>query len=347
MSTTNDSMRAAVFHGIGDLRVEDAQVPSVGDDEVLVRVELCGICGTDVHILKGTFPPGHAPITLGHEFAGRVADTGARVTGIEVGALVTADIAVSCGACSFCRHGQRLFCADVGQIGVHRDGAFAEYVAVPAALIHPLPSGMTAGQGAYVEPLACVLHGHERAAVTAGSTVVVIGAGPMGLLHVQLARLRGAALVLSSEPHEGRSGLAGRLGADILIDPTADDPVTAVMEATGGRGADVVIEAVGSIPTYRQAFQMVRRGGTLLAFGAAPSGETLEVSPFDIYARELTVLGSYAATYGTYEDAIALIASGRIEVDSAISDVYPLDQMDAAMARLATDRSVVKLHIRP
>jgi L-iditol 2-dehydrogenase len=340
-------MLAAVFHGIGDLRVEDVAVPGVGDDEVLVRVELCGICGTDVHIVKGTFPPGHTPITLGHEFAGRIVAAGALATGAEIGALVTADIAVSCGACSFCRHGQRLFCAEVRQIGVHRDGAFAEYVAVPAALVHALPDGMTAGQGAYVEPLACVLHGHERAAVTAGSTVVVVGAGPMGLLHVQLARLRGAALVVCSEPHPGRSALAGRLGADVVIDPTADDPVAAVLEATGGRGADVVIEAVGSISTYRQAFQMVRRGGTVLAFGAAPSGETLELRPFDIYARELTVLGSYAATYGTYEDAIALIAAGRVEVDSSISDVYALAEMGAAMARLATDRSVVKLQIRP
>ncbi len=340
-------MLAAVFHGVGDLRVDDVEVPPVGDDEVLVRVELCGICGTDVHIVKGTFPPGHAPITLGHEFAGRVVGAGPAVAGVGVGGLVTADIAVSCGACSFCRHGQRLFCAEVGQIGVHRDGAFAEYVAVPAALVHPLPAGMTAAQGAYVEPLACVLHGHERAAVAAGNSVVVVGAGPMGLLHLQLARLRGAALVICSEPHPGRSALAGRLGADVVIDPSATDPVEAVLEATGGRGADVVIEAAGSIATYRHAFQMVRRGGTVLAFGAAPAGETLELSPFDIYARELTVLGSYAATYGTYEDAIALIASGRVEVDSSISDVYPLDQMAAAMERLATDRSVIKLQIRP
>ncbi len=340
-------MRAAVFHGIGDLRVDDVPVPPIGDDEVLVRVELCGICGTDVHILKGTFPPGHAPITLGHEFAGRVVSAGAQAAGVEVGALVTADIAISCGACSFCRHGQRLLCAEVGQIGVHRDGAFAEYVAVPASLVHPLPAGMTAGQGAYVEPLACVLHGHERAAVAAGSSVVVVGAGPMGLLHVQLARLRGAALLICSEPHPGRSRLAGRLGADVVIDPSVNDPVEAVLDATGGRGADIVIEAVGSIPTYRQAFRMVRRGGTVLAFGAAPSGETLEMSPFDIYARELTVLGSYAATYGTYEDAIALIGSGRVEVDSSISDTYPLDRIDAAMQRLATDRSVIKLQIRP
>ena len=340
-------MRAAVFHGIGDLRVDDVPVPAIGDDEVLVRVELCGICGTDVHIVKGTFPPGHAPITLGHEFAGRVVSAGAQAAGVEVGALVTADIAVSCGACSFCRHGQRLLCAEVGQIGVHRDGAFAEYVAVPASLVHPLPAGMTAGQGAYVEPLACVLHGHERAAIAAGSSVVVVGAGPMGLLHVRLARLRGAALLICSEPHQGRSRLAGRLGADIVIDPSVIDPVEAVLEATGGRGADVVIEAVGSIPTYRQAFRMVRRGGTVLAFGAAPSGATMPFSPFDVYSRELTVVGSYAATYGTYEDAIALIGSGRVEVDSTVSRVQQLGEIVSAIRSIETDPDVVKIQIRP
>jgi 2-desacetyl-2-hydroxyethyl bacteriochlorophyllide A dehydrogenase len=335
-------MRAAVFHGVGDIRVEEAPVPAVRDGEVLLQVELCGICGTDVHILKGTFPPGHTPITLGHEFVGRVVDgPGAS------GPLVTADIAVSCGGCSFCRHGQRLFCPEVRQIGVHLDGAFAEYVAVPAAAVHQLPDGMTARQGAYVEPLACVVHGHERAAIAPGATVVVIGAGPMGLLHVQLARLRGAARVLCSEPFEARRRKAAELGADVVIDPLAADPVAAVLEETGGRGADVVIEAVGSIATYDQAFGMVRRGGTLLAFGAAPSAETLPLRPFDVYARELTVLGSYAATYGTYEDAIALIGSGRVEVDSTVTAVRPLEEIAAAIAASGTDRDVIKIQIRP
>jgi 2-desacetyl-2-hydroxyethyl bacteriochlorophyllide A dehydrogenase len=335
-------MRAAVFHGVGDIRVEDAPVPAVADDEVLLRVELCGICGTDVHILKGTFPPGRTPITLGHEFVGRIVDWPG-----EDGRLVTADIAISCGGCSFCRHGQRLFCPDVRQIGVHLDGAFAEYVAVPASAVHPLPDGMTARQGAYVEPLACVLHGHERAPIPPGSTVVVVGAGPMGLLHVQLARLRGAARVICSEPFEARRRKAAGLGADLTIDPASTDPVAAVLDETGGRGADVVIEAVGSIPTYDQAFRMVRRGGTLLAFGAAPSTETLPLRPFDIYARELTVVGSYAATYGTYEDAIALIASGRVEVDSTVTAVRPLEDIADAIAASGSDRDVIKIQIRP
>jgi 2-desacetyl-2-hydroxyethyl bacteriochlorophyllide A dehydrogenase len=335
-------VRAAVFHGIGDIRVEDVPVPSPRDDEVLLQVELCGICGTDVHILKGTFPPGRTPITLGHEFVGRIAGG----PGAD-GCLVTADIAISCGGCSFCRHGQRLFCPDVRQIGVHLDGAFAEYVAVPALAVHPLPDGMTAPQGAYVEPLACVLHGHERAAIPPGSAVVVIGAGPMGLLHVQFARLRGAAQVICSEPFEARRRKAAGLGADVVIDPSTTDPVAAVLDATAGRGADVVIEAVGSIATYDQAFGMVRRGGTLLAFGAAPSTETLAVRPFDVYARELTVLGSYAATYGTYEDAIALIASGRVEVDSTVTAVRPLEDIADAIAASGTDRDVIKIQICP
>jgi 2-desacetyl-2-hydroxyethyl bacteriochlorophyllide A dehydrogenase len=339
-------MRAAVFHGVGDIRVEDVPVPAISEDQVLLAVELCGICGTDVHILKGTFPPGHTPITLGHEFAGRIVDAGSGAAA-EPGALVTADIALTCGACSFCRHGQRLFCPEVRQIGVHLDGAFAEYVAVPAEAVHPLPGGMSATQGAYVEPLACVLHGHERAAIPPGSTVAVIGGGPMGLLHVQLARLRGAAQVICSEPHETRRRKAEAFGADVVIDPSAGDAVAGVLALTDGRGADVVIEAVGSIATYRDAFRMVRRGGTLLAFGAAPSAETLDLSPFDVYARELTVLGSYAATYGTYEDAVALIASGRVEVDSTVTAVRPLEDIAAAIAASGNDRDVIKIQIRP
>jgi 2-desacetyl-2-hydroxyethyl bacteriochlorophyllide A dehydrogenase len=331
------TMRAAVFHGVGDLRVEEVPVPTPRDDEVLLRVEACGICGTDVHILKGTFPPGRAPITLGHEFAGRVVDGDGR--------LVTADIATSCGGCFFCRHGQRLFCPEVRQIGVHRDGAFAEYVAVPTANLHALPPGMTARQGAYVEPLACVLHGHERAAIAPGSSVVVVGAGPMGLLHVQLARLRGAARVVCSEPHPGRRRAAERLGADVALDPGTDDAVAAVLDLTAGRGADLVIEAAGTIPTYRDALRMVRRAGTLLAFGAAPAGETLPFSPFDLYARELTLVGSYAATYGTYEDAIALIAAGRVEVDATVTAVRPLAEIGDAIAAAGRDPEVVKIQI--
>jgi L-iditol 2-dehydrogenase len=344
---TGQTMQAAVFHNPGDLRVEQVAVPEPRDDEVLLRVEVCGICGTDVHILKGTFPPGRTPITLGHEFAGRVVTTGAAVRGVELGALVTADIATACGTCFFCRHGLRLFCDAVRQIGVHIDGAFAEYVAVPASAVHQLPAGMTAAQGAWVEPLACVLHGHERAAIDPGGSVVVIGAGPMGLLHVQLARLRGAGLVICSETHAGRRATAKRLGADAVVDPAGEDPVAVVRDLTGGRGADVVIEAVGSIPTYQQAFAITRRGGTLLAFGAAPSGETLPVSPFDIYARELTIVGSYAATYGMYEDAIALIQTGRVEVDSAVSSVAPLAQITTAIRAIETDKDVLKIQVRP
>jgi 2-desacetyl-2-hydroxyethyl bacteriochlorophyllide A dehydrogenase len=340
-------MRAAVFHGVGDLRVEEVPLPRLGDEDVLLRVETCGICGTDVHILKGTFPPGSVPITLGHEFAGRVVAAGSRVGGAIVGAVATADIAIACGTCYFCRHGQRLFCPDVRQIGVHLDGAFAEFVAVPASAVHRLPDGMTAQEGAYVEPLACVLHGHERAAVAPSRSVVVIGAGPMGLLHVQLARLRGAANVIAVELQAGRRRMATALGADVVLDPASDDPVARVLGATSGRGADLVIEAVGSIATYELAFRMVRRGGTILAFGAAPSAATMPFSPFDLYARELTLVGSYAATYGTYEDAIALIGSGRVEVDSTVSRVQPLEEIVTAIRSIETDPNVLKIQIRP
>jgi threonine dehydrogenase-like Zn-dependent dehydrogenase len=153
--------------------------------------------------------------------------------------------------------------------------------------------------------------------------------------------------VICSEPHETRRGKAEALGADVVIDPSAGDAVADVLALTDGRGADVVIEAVGSIATYRDAFRMVRRGGTLLAFGAAPSAETLDLSPFDVYARELTVLGSYAATYGTYEDAVALIASGRVEVDSTVTAVRPLEDIAAAIAASGNDRDVIKIQIRP
>lgn len=345
-STTPASMKAAVFREPDDLRVEQVPVPAIGAGEVLVKVEVCGICGTDVHIYRGHFPAPNLPLIPGHEFSGRVVEVGALVDHVQVGDHVTADINLSCGRCYFCRHGQRLLCPEVHQIGVHVAGAFAEYVKAPASAIHQLPDDMSPEEGAYVEPLACALHGQERAGIRPGNSVAIIGAGPMGLVHARLAKLNGAALVISSEPNAIRRAKALELGADAAVDPGAVDPVAEVRRLTDGRGADVVFEAVGSIRTYEQAFQMVRRGGTVVAYGAAPSTAMLEIRPFDIYSKELTIVGSYAGTYATWSDAIALIRSGRFDPRSIISRVVELDDIVSAIMAAEQDLDVIKMQVR-
>jgi L-iditol 2-dehydrogenase len=341
------TMTAAVLHGPEDLRIEEVPVPSIAEDEVLVKVDACGICGTDVHILRGHFPVPNLPLIPGHEFSGRVVEVGSSVDRVTVGEPVTADINIGCDRCYYCRHQMRMFCPQLSQIGVHRDGAFAEYVKAPAAAVYRLPDHMTPEQGAYVEPLACAMHGQERAEIRAGSTVAIIGAGPMGLVHVQLSKLRGAAQIIASEPNAARRSKAADLGADVVLDPASTDAVEAVCELTEGRGADCVIEAVGSIETYRDAFEMVRRGGTVVAYGAAPSTATLELKPFDIYSKELTIVGSYAGTYATWPDAIALIRSGRFDPLKLISNVLPLTDLVRGIEAAERDKDIIKIQVRP
>lgn len=346
MSAKNGTMLAAVLHGAGDLRVEEVRKPHPGPGEVLLRVERCGICGTDLHIVRGDFPAPNLPLIIGHEFAGTVETTGTGVTHVQPGTKATVDINVACGVCHFCRIGSKLFCPQVRQLGVHDAGGMAEYVVAPAANVYPLPDAMPLEHAAYIEPLACTVHGQDRIGIRTGETIAVIGGGPMGLAHTVLAKMRGAARVLVSEPDAGRRERATLLGADVVIDPFAGDPVERVLELTDGRGADVVIEAVGSVPTYEQAFRMVRRGGRLLAYGAAPQDATIAVKPFEVYAKELTVVGSYAGTYETWPAAIELIANGRFDPGLIVDSVRPLAEVREAIEGLAGDTSVVKVHVQ-
>jgi 2-desacetyl-2-hydroxyethyl bacteriochlorophyllide A dehydrogenase len=339
-------MIAAVLHKPGDLRVEEARKPQAGPGEVLLRVERCGICGTDLHILSGNFPAPNLPLIIGHEFAGTIEAVGAGVRHVGPGTKATVDINIACGVCYFCRIGNKLFCPEVRQLGVHDAGGLAEYVVAPAANVYPLPAAMPLEHAAYIEPLACTVHGQDRIGIRTGETIAIVGGGPMGLAHTALANLRGAARVIVSELDAGRRERATRLGADEVIDPGSTDAVDQVLELTDGRGADVVIEAVGSVRTYEDAFRMVRRGGRLLAYGAAPPDASISIKPFDVYAKELTIVGSYAGTYETWPAAIELISSGRFDPGLIVDSVRPLSEVKEAIEGLATDRSVVKVHVQ-
>ncbi|MEA2378950.1 MAG: hypothetical protein QOD13_2857 [Thermoleophilaceae bacterium] len=338
-------MKAAVFHGSGELRVDSVPQPRPGPDEVLVRVHRCGICGTDLHIVGGSFRTPNLPLIIGHEFAGEVVEAGPDAGDLKPGDRVTADINIACGRCYFCRKRSKLFCPSIRQLGVHTHGGMAEYVAVPAANVYRLPGGMSFEQGAYVEPLSCAIHGQRRVGVDFGDTVAIIGAGSMGLAHVALSKLSGAGQVIVTEPHEGRRALAQRLGADLVLDPTGADVPAAVADATDGRGADVVIEAVGAVATYADAFAMVRAGGRLLAFGATAPDADLVIQPFDIFARELTIVGSYASAYEAWPDAISLIESGAFDPGLIVDSVRPLSAIGEAFEELTGASPLVKAQV--
>lgn len=340
-----DSMLALRLHAPNDLRLDEIPVPVPGVGEVLIRVHRCGICGTDLHIAKGNFPAPNLPLTLGHEFSGTVVAVGAVTDDGLVGDRVVVDINTSCGHCYFCTRGQKLFCLQVKQLGVHSAGGLAEFVVAPSANLHVVPETVTLDTATYVEPLACAVHGQDRVGIRSGDSVLVIGGGPMGLAHIALARLGGASKVIVSEPDPERRRRAVLMGADQVIDPFEVDLNEFLPDLTSGVGPDVVIEAVGSVPTYESAVSVVRRGGKILAYGAPPQTAQMVLRPFDVYSKELTIVGSYAGTYDTWPRAIELLAGGRFNPSLIVDSVRPLSESVDALRSLEHDRSIVKVHI--
>lgn len=287
-------MRALRLEGIGRLGVAEVQKPLPGPHDLLVRVEACGICGTDRHLLHGEFPSS-PPVTLGHEFTGIVEAIGGDVSDIAIGARITGDPNIACGACPQCHAGRVNLCPKLQAIGIHRDGGFAEYVLVPRKQAFELPPSLDPVHGAFCEPLACCLHGVDLAGIRAGSSVAVLGGGVIGLLVVQLARLAGATTVVLSTRQAEKRRLAEEVGATATVDPSSAD----IIEQIAGKGGlvpggvDVVIECAGVADTVRQSTRLARAGGTVVILGVMPQGETVEIEPFDILFRELRVLGSF------------------------------------------------------
>jgi len=340
------TMLAARLHAGGDFRIDTVEVPVPKADEVLIKVHRTGICGTDLHIVSGNFPAPNLPLTLGHEFSGTIVQLGGQGSSLNIGDKVVVDINIACGRCTFCRLGSKLFCPSVRQLGVHDAGALAEFVVAPIQNVYVLPDSISLDAAAYVEPLACAIHGQDRIGIRAGETVLIIGGGPMGLAHIVLAKLQGAAKIIVSEPDSHRRQIAVKLGADIAIDPINENFRDLLKLNTNNIGPDVVIEAVGSIPTYEDSVAVVRRGGRILAYGAAPQDASMQLRPFDVYAKELTIVGSYAGTYDTWPRAINLIAAERFDPSLIVDTVRPLSEAVDALQSLKTNRSIVKIHIQ-
>jgi 2-desacetyl-2-hydroxyethyl bacteriochlorophyllide A dehydrogenase len=339
-------MRAAVLERTGSIAVKQVRVPALLSQEVLLRVAYCGICGTDLHAFEGTFPVGKMPIILGHEFAGVIAELGKDVKGLKVGDRVTADINIGCDRCYHCLRGERLLCAQMEQIGLSRDGGFAEFVKVPVANIRALPDTVSLLHAAFVEPLSCAIHGQDEAGVELGQSVAIIGAGPMGLIHVQLSRLRGGAPIVVLEKNPKRRVKAEVAGADVVIDPDTISASESIRHITKDVGADVVIEAVGSVATYELALQLLRRGGKLLFFGAAPPAEKMQIAPYDVFSKEWRIKGVIAASYHFWDQAVTLLEHRRFDPGLILSEVMPLEELQSAMQLLLRDKTVTKIVIK-
>jgi threonine dehydrogenase-like Zn-dependent dehydrogenase len=323
-------MRQALFTGPGQLTIEEAPIPAPSGREVLVRVEACGVCGSDRAIFAGHHPL-KPPVVLGHEYAGVVEATGPEVRQLRAGDRVVIDPNIMCGTCSFCRRGMVQLCVNITPLGISRPGGFAEYSLVPEPNAYLIPDTMSFDQAALVEPLACCVRGINQADVRLAATVVVLGAGPIGLMLAQLARLRGAGRVVCVEPSADRRALAQRLAADITLDGA--DPATvqgAVQDLTHGLGADVVIEASGRTSAAQLTLDLVQAGGTIVWFGACPEHDRVAVPPFRVNDREITVRGSNINPF-THQTALTLIERGRVLVDDLVSDHLSFEALQGAL----------------
>ena len=321
-------MRAAVFYGIGDLRIEERPIPGVGTKQVLVKVAACGICGTDRHIFHGEFDT-VPPVVIGHEYAGVVVEVGSGVTGLQVGDHIALDPNMSCGICRPCRRGQVHLCENLTAVGVNFDGGFAEYSLVPRSQCYLLPPQTSLLEGSLTEPLACCLRGIEQAHVCPGDSVVVIGGGAIGQILAQLARMNGAGRLVLSDPIPARRAMALQLGyVDAVVDPMHEDPLQADGALAGG--ADIVLEAVGSVATAQQAVAWAAAGATIVWFGVTPPGQMASVEPNLVFRRELTIRGARINPF-THSRAVAMLGSGRLKLQPLITRQISLEELPAAL----------------
>jgi L-iditol 2-dehydrogenase len=344
-------MNGLVYRGPGDLRVEPRRDPEPRDGEVLLRVEACGICGTDLRIAAGkhrAYQDGTARVP-GHEIVG-AAITG---DGVAAGARFFVAPNIGCGRCRQCREGRLNLCANAEAFGITRDGAFAEYLLVGADAVAqgnllPIPDGADAAALSLVEPLACVLRGQRPCAIGPEDVVLIVGAGPIGLMHLAVAKVAEPRLVIVSEPSEERREQARARGADVVVDPVAEDLAAVVAEhSEGGRGADAIIIAAPVAAAQAQALELAAPGGRINFFGGLPRGaSTVELDTNVIHYKELLVTGTTANTTEDCREALALVVDGRVDTAALVSARYGLDEAGAAFEAAASGQAL-KVVVQP
>ena len=297
--------------------------PTPGPDDVVVQVAACGVCGTDIHILDGEFPPAPYPIVPGHEASGIVTDVGAAVHDIAIGTRVGIDPSLFCGMCGFCREGRGNLCDAWGAIGDTRDGAMAEFVSAPRRNVYPLPAHLSFEAAALIEPVSCAVHALHRFDIAVGDEVLVCGAGTMGLIMASLIRAAGAVRVALVDVNAARLSKAQEMGF------RETEESVAALCADGSR-FDKVVDATGVPAVIQDGIGAVRKGGTFLVFGVAPAGARVWLEPFRIYNEEITVIGSMAVL-GSYGRALQLMAEGVVDSDALVTHRYPIEEYEAAL----------------
>lgn len=343
----DDTMRAVMYLGPEHLELRDVPIPRPGPGEILVRVRAALTDGTDLKTYRRGHPKITPPILFGHEFSGDVVRVGDGVDAFETGMRVVAHNTAPCGTCYYCKLGQHSMCGSF----VVNSGAYAEYIVVPSRIVElstfELPKHLSYAQAAAMEPLACVVHGQDLIRIQPGESVAIIGAGgSIGLMHLQMARHRGASQIIAVDIHDSKLDLAKELGATSLINASEENVVEIVKELTEGRGADVTIESAGAAEAWGSAYKAVRKGGRVLWFGGLKPGTTLELDTAWVHYGELTLFGVFHATPIDVHRAFQLIAAGIVDTSSLITGELPLERLEDGL-KMMIKGEAVKVAIIP
>jgi 2-desacetyl-2-hydroxyethyl bacteriochlorophyllide A dehydrogenase len=333
-------MQAVVFKEPGVVEIDSVLDPALNENEVIIKVNRAGICGTDLHIFNGEYT-NRFPIIAGHEFVGTIVEIGKKVSQFNIGDRVAVDPNLSCGQCYFCQREQSNHCLNWQGIGITRSGGFAQFVNVPTAACYLVPEEISDSQAAFIEPLSCVVYALNRMRVSAGDDVLIFGAGPMGLLLVQAMRNSGVSHIAVIEKDASRRKIAKQMGASSTMELTEN--TTKHFREIVPFGFDIVIDATGSPSVIEQALQFLKPNGQYLQFGVAPQKSTVKWNPYEIFKNDWTILGSFALRY-TFHQAISWFKSGRIDVIPLISHTLPLSQFKDGFTDFVQGKSL-KVHI--
>ncbi len=325
-------MKAAVFYGKHNLKIEDIDIPKAKADEVVVKVMACGICGTDIHIYEGdegaaATPPG---TVLGHEFAGIVTETGSNVKDINIGDRVCIDPNKLCGNCYYCRNAIGHFCENITGIGTTVNGGFEQYCAVPRSQVCKIPDTTSFEAAAMTEPVSCCMHGIDLCDIKTDDKVAVIGCGMIGLIMIQLAKRAGAAKIIAIEPDKKKRSAAKELGAQIVINPIEENAQKVLIE-NGINRVTKVIECVGKTQTMEQAISLAGKKSIVMFFGLTAPDDTISIKPFELFKKEIEIKSSYINPY-TQERALEMIGDKRIDVESMIYEIAGLECLPEILA---------------
>ncbi|MFH1379369.1 MAG: zinc-dependent dehydrogenase [bacterium] len=340
-------MRVSMYYSNHDIRVEEKPIPSIGAGELLVKVESSGICGSDVMEWYRKYK---VPLVLGHEMAGEIAEIGTGVNGFSKGDRIVASHHVPCGTCHYCTQGHPTVCNTLRQTNFI-PGAFSEYLKLTSVHVQQgvlkIPDTVSYDEATFVEPLACVLRGQKIARMNKGKTVLILGSGISGLLHVSAARALGAEHVIATDVIEYRLNAARRFGATEIVS-AADDVPERIKKCNKGRLADIVIVCAAPLSVYEQALQSVDRGGTILVFSAAQEGSSLPVPINDVFWRnEITITSSYAGSPADCAEALKWIVNKKINVSQMITHRFPLDETNKGFELVSKGKESIKVIIKP